>query len=76
VGKHCEAGDILISDIRLPSNISSGDLLVIPVTGAYGYSMASNYNLLPRPAVVALGSSGSTTSELVIPRQTWQDIVY
>ena len=54
VGKHCESGDILISEIDLPSDIKSGDLLAIPATGAYGRSMASNYNHIPRPAVVAV----------------------
>ena len=54
VGKHCESGDILISQINLPSDIKSGDLLAVPATGAYGRSMASNYNHITRPAVVAV----------------------
>ena len=54
VGKHCESGDILISEINLPSDIKAGDLLAIPATGAYGRSMASNYNHIARPAVVAV----------------------
>jgi len=52
VGKHCEAGDVVVSDARLPEDLSVGDLLATPVTGAYGYSMASNYNKVARPAVV------------------------
>ena len=52
VGKHCEAGDIVVADARVPEALSVGDVLATPVTGAYGYSMASNYNKVPRPAVV------------------------
>ena len=54
VGKHCETGDILIREIELASDLGPGDLLAVPATGAYGRSMASNYNHLPRPAVVAV----------------------
>jgi diaminopimelate decarboxylase len=54
VGKHCESGDIVIRDIALSADIQPGDILAIPATGAYGYSMASNYNHVPRPAVVAV----------------------
>ena len=52
VGKHCEQGDILVTDAWVPGTITEGDLLATPATGAYGYSMASNYNKVPRPAVV------------------------
>ena len=52
VGKHCESGDVLIFDAALPADIAVGDLLATPVTGAYGHSMASNYNKLTRPPVV------------------------
>jgi diaminopimelate decarboxylase len=54
VGKHCETGDILIREIELSADTQIGDLLAIPATGAYGRSMASNYNHTPRPAVVAV----------------------
>ncbi len=54
VGKHCESGDILIRDIQLSESTQAGDLIAIPATGAYGRSMASNYNHVPRPAVVAV----------------------
>jgi diaminopimelate decarboxylase len=57
VGKHCETGDILINEIQLPSDIAPGDLLATPATGAYGRSMASNYNHVPRPP--PRSSSGS-----------------
>ena len=72
VGKHCESGDILILDARVTSDVAVGDLLVIPVTGAYGYSMASNYNKVPRPAVVFV-SDGQ--SRLVVRRETMEDLV-
>ena len=54
VGKHCESGDIVVHGVALPADIAAGDLLAVPVTGAYGRSMASTYNLVPRPAVVAV----------------------
>ena len=54
VGKHCESGDILSPEIELPADIKAGDLLAIPATGAYGRSMASNYNHMPRPSVIAV----------------------
>lgn len=54
VGKHCETGDILISELDLPEDVRAGDLLAIPATGAYGRSMASNYNHMPRPPVIAV----------------------
>jgi diaminopimelate decarboxylase len=78
VGKHCESGDILIQSVGLSKDLKRGDLLIIPVTGAYGYSMASNYNLLPKPAVVTLASIDKSTQqqmELMIPRQTPQELI-
>ncbi len=54
VGKHCESGDVIVWDVDLPADTSSGDLLVVPVTGAYGYSMASNYNMLTKPGVLGV----------------------
>lgn len=59
VGKHCESGDIMIRDLDLPSGLARGDLLAIPATGAYGRSMASNYNMLTRPPVVAVADGES-----------------
>jgi diaminopimelate decarboxylase len=64
VGKHCEGGDILVRDEFLPSDIAPGDLLAIPGAGAYSRSMASNYNHLPRPPVIAVGTD-QTTNTLV-----------
>jgi diaminopimelate decarboxylase len=54
VGKHCESGDILVRDCWLPADLAPGDLLAVAATGAYCYAMASSYNRLPRPAVVAV----------------------
>jgi len=52
VGKHCESGDVLVPEAELPEDLVVGDVLATPVTGAYGYSMASNYNKVPRPPVI------------------------
>lgn len=70
-GKCCESGDLLIQDICLPK-VSSNDLLAIFSTGAYGYSMASNYNRLPRPAVVFVKNG---TPRVVIERETYDDLI-
>jgi diaminopimelate decarboxylase len=70
-GKCCESGDVLIWNIPLPK-VSSGDLLAVLSTGAYGYSMASNYNRLPRPAVVFVQNG---VPQLVIERETYEDLV-
>jgi diaminopimelate decarboxylase len=72
VGKHCESGDILIPNIDLPDDIKSGDLLAIPATGAYGRSMASNYNHIPRPAVVSVQKGGA---KLILRRENEQDLL-
>ena len=72
VGKHCESGDILIFEGQFPADIAVGDLIATPVTGAYGHSMASNYNKVPRPAVVFVANG---KSRLVIRRETYEDLV-
>ena len=72
VGKHCESGDIVIRDIRLPGDIAPGDLLAVPGTGAYGRSMASNYNHLPRPPVVAVRDQAS---RVIVRRETVADLL-
>jgi diaminopimelate decarboxylase len=54
VGKHCESGDMVVKDCYLPSDMSPDDLLAVAATGAYCHSLASNYNYLPRPAMVAV----------------------
>ncbi|PSN20658.1 diaminopimelate decarboxylase [filamentous cyanobacterium CCP5] len=70
-GKHCESGDILINNAQLPELVP-GDVVAIPGTGAYNYSMASNYNRVPRPAAV-LAHQGE--AELIIRRETLQDLL-
>ena len=70
-GKHCESGDILIKDIQLPET-SVGDILVVFGTGAYNYSMASNYNRLPKPAAVVVEGGDSS---LIIKRETREDLL-
>jgi diaminopimelate decarboxylase len=70
-GKYCESGDILIEHVVLPP-LRAGDLLAIPMAGAYCLSMASNYNLAPRPAVV-LVSDG--TARLIRRRETYEDLL-
>lgn len=70
-GKCCESGDMLIWDVELPC-INSGDLLAVASTGAYNYSMASNYNRIRRPAVVFVNNG---EAELVVRRETYEDIV-
>jgi diaminopimelate decarboxylase len=72
VGKHCEQGDILVADAALPETVEVGDLLATPATGAYGYSMASNYNEVPRPAVVFVRDG---SPRLVVRRETHDDLV-
>jgi diaminopimelate decarboxylase len=71
VGKHCESGDILVEEARLPE-VAIGDVLCLPATGAYGVSMASNYNGQPRPAVV-LVSGGQ--ARVITRRETYADIL-
>ena len=56
VGKHCESGDIVVRDCYLPADLAVGDLIAVAATGAYCYAMASNYNRIPRPAVVAVAA--------------------
>ncbi len=70
-GKHCESGDILIKEAQLPQT-QPGDILVVMGTGAYNYSMASNYNRLPRPAAVVV-SAGE--ANLILQRETYQDLI-
>ena len=72
VGMHCESGDIVIHDIALPADVGRGDLLLVAATGAYGRSMASNYNMVRRPGVLAVSSKG--TAWLVRP-ETWEDVL-
>jgi len=70
-GKHCESGDILIKEAALPKT-QPGDILVVMATGAYNYSMASNYNRLPRPAAVVVNAG---EANLILQRETYQDLL-
>ncbi|MFZ4496546.1 MAG: diaminopimelate decarboxylase [Candidatus Nanopelagicales bacterium] len=72
VGKHCESGDIVVRDAWLPSDIAPGDLLAVAATGAYCRSMSSNYNYLPRPAVIS-AQDGATS--VVLRRETMDDLL-
>ncbi|MGF1499395.1 MAG: diaminopimelate decarboxylase [Elainellaceae cyanobacterium] len=70
-GKHCESGDLLIHDAPLPTT-QPGDILVVMGTGAYNYSMASNYNRLPRPAAVVVHEG---EANIILQRETYQDLI-
>lgn len=72
VGKHCESGDMLVREGRVPSDLQVGDLLATPVTGAYGHSMGSNYNKVPRPAVVFVDEG---TARVVVRRESYEDLI-
>ncbi|HKN97542.1 MAG TPA: diaminopimelate decarboxylase [Pseudonocardiaceae bacterium] len=71
VGKHCESGDVVVRDCWLPGDIAPGDLIAVAATGAYCYTMASGYNRLPRPAVVAVRDGVART---LLRRETEQDL--
>jgi diaminopimelate decarboxylase len=72
VGKHCEGGDILVRDEFLPADITAGDLLAVPGSGAYSRSMASNYNYVPRPPVIAVRDGQIRT---LLRRETIEDLL-
>ena len=72
VGKHCETGDVLVSDARLPADLHVGDIVATPVTGAYGHSMGSNYNKVLRPGVVFVADG---QARLVVRRETYEDLL-
>jgi len=72
VGKHCETGDIVIREIELESDIVPGDLLATPATGAYGRSMATNYNHVPRPPVIAVKDG---KARVILRRETEADLL-
>ena len=71
VGKHCESGDIVVRDCWLPADLAPGDLLAVAATGAYCYAMASSYNRLPRPAVVAVRDGAA---RVLLRRETADDL--
>jgi len=71
VGKHCESGDVIVPDGWVPRALSIGDLVATPVTGAYGYSMASTYNKVPRPPVIFVRGGKAA---VVVRRETVEDL--
>ena len=72
VGKHCESGDIVVKDEYLPSDLEPGDLLAVPGTGAYCRSMASTYNHVPRPPVIAVADG---VARPLLRRETEDDLL-
>jgi diaminopimelate decarboxylase len=72
VGKHCESGDVVVADGFVPEDLVVGDILATPVTGAYGLSMASNYNKVPRPAAVFVADG---EARVVVRRETLDDLI-
>jgi diaminopimelate decarboxylase len=72
VGRHCEDGDVLAADVPLPADIRPGDLVAVPGTGAYSHSMASNYNMIGRPPVIAVRDG---TARPLIRRETTEDLL-
>ncbi|MEV4542763.1 diaminopimelate decarboxylase [Micromonospora echinaurantiaca] len=72
VGKHCESGDIVVKDEFLPADVQPGDLVAVPGTGAYCRSMASNYNHVPRPPVVAVRGG---QARVIVRRETEEDLL-
>lgn len=72
VGKHCESGDLLVREAKLPADLVVGDILATPVTGAYGHSMGSNYNKILRPPVVFCRDGDA---RLVVRRETLDDLL-
>ncbi len=71
-GNHCEGGDVVVKDLWLPADLRPGDLLAVAATGAYCRSMASNYNFLPRPPLVAVADGAST---VLVRRETMDDLL-
>jgi diaminopimelate decarboxylase len=72
VGKHCESGDVIVRDAQVPDGVRVGDVIATPVTGAYGHSMASTYNKVPRPPVVFVRDG---QARLVVRRETLDDLI-
>jgi diaminopimelate decarboxylase len=72
VGKHCESGDVLGTDLPLPGDVVAGDLLAMAGTGAYTEAMASNYNRLPRPAAVLVEDGAA---RVIVRRETLDDLL-
>ena len=74
-GKHCESGDVLLPRVSLPADAGAGDILAVFVTGAYNYSMSSNYNRIPRPAMVMVPADEKARVEVCLRRETPQELL-
>ncbi len=72
VGKHCESGDVIVYDADLPADVVVGDVVATPVTGAYGHTMGSNYNMIPRPPVLFVREG---SARVVVERERYSDLV-
>jgi diaminopimelate decarboxylase len=72
VGRHCEAGDVIATDVALPADVHTGDLLAVPVTGAYHHSLASNYNQVCRPPVIGVHDG---VARVLVRRETEEDLL-
>jgi diaminopimelate decarboxylase len=72
VGRHCEAGDVLAEDVLLPRDVHAGDLLAVPATGAYHHALASNYNQVCRPPVIAVKDG---VARPIVRRETEEDLL-
>ena len=72
VGKHCESGDVIVKHASLPADVAVGDVVITPVTGAYGHSMGSNYNKILRPPVVFVRDGDARD---VVERETYSDLM-
>jgi diaminopimelate decarboxylase len=72
VGKHCESGDVVVRDEFLPGDVRRGDLVAVPGTGAYCRSMASQYNHVPRPPVLAVRDGAA---RVIVRRETEDDLL-
>ena len=72
VGRHCESGDIVVDAEYLPGDITPGDLLAVPATGAYCFSLSSNYNYVPRPPVVAVRGG---TARVIVRGESIDDLL-
>ena len=72
VGRHCEAGDVIAADVPLPDDVRPGDVLAVPGTGAYNHSMASNYNMVGRPPVIAVRDGAA---RVLVRRETASDLL-
>ena len=71
-GKCCESGDLIQENIRLPGDIKRGEKIAVLTTGAYNYSMASNYNRVPRPPVVMIKDGADY---IAVKRETFEDLI-